>query len=117
MRDDRRRLTDILEAIDRIEKYAVKGEEEFRQNELVQIWILHHIQIIGEAASKLSSPLQESQPEVPWAQIIGIRNLVVHEYFGLDFEEVWNTVVKDLPPLRAQLSAIADRPEDFDSPG
>ena len=54
MRDEEERLQDILEAISQIEKYAVRGQEEFQQNELVQVWIIHHLQIIGEASSNLS---------------------------------------------------------------
>ena len=59
MRDDRERLRDILEAIEQIEKYTVRGEAEYRHNELIQIWIVHHLQIIGEATSSLSRQLTD----------------------------------------------------------
>lgn len=100
MREDRERLLDILEAIERIEKYASLGREAFFQDELVQIWILHHLQILGEAARTLDPLFQEQFPEIPWSQIIGMRNILVHHYFEIDTEIVWNVVENDLPSLR-----------------
>ena len=88
MRDDRERLQDIVEAISQIEKYAVQGQEEFQQNELVQIWIIHHLQIIGEASNNLSQKLIANYPQVPWAEIIAFRNILVHEYFRIDLQAV-----------------------------
>jgi uncharacterized protein with HEPN domain len=72
MRDDRVRLLDIQEAtIERIEKYAGQGQEAFEHEELIQTWIVHHLQIIGEAARALSSDLRDQHPEMPWSKIIG----------------------------------------------
>ena len=88
MRDEEERLQDILEAISQIEKYAVQGKEEFQQNELVQIWIIHHLQIIGEASNNLSQKLIAKYPQVPWAEIIAFRNILVHEYFRIDLQAV-----------------------------
>ena len=88
MRDEEERLQDILEAISQIEKYAVQGKEEFQQNELVQIWIIHHLQIIGEASNNLSQKLIANYPQVPWAEIIAFRNILVHEYFRIDLQAV-----------------------------
>jgi uncharacterized protein with HEPN domain len=106
MKGDRRRLEDILESIDRIEKYAVRGRAAFENEDLVQVWILHHIQIIGEAARKVSGELQQQHPEVPWAQIIAMRNILVHDYFGVDVEEVWAAVQRDIPDLKRKAAAI-----------
>ena len=64
MRDDRERLKDILDAIEQIEKYAAKGRAVFEQDELVQIWFLQHLQIIGEASRALSAHIRETHPEV-----------------------------------------------------
>lgn len=100
MREDRERLLDILEAIERIEKYASSGRETFNQDELIQIWILHHLQILGEAARALDPAFRERFPQVPWSQIIGMRNILVHHYFEIDTEIVWNVVENDLPSLR-----------------
>ncbi len=65
MRDDPARILDILEAIEKIEKYAAQGKTEFAKNELIQIWVVHHIQIIGEAAAKISGELKSRYPEIP----------------------------------------------------
>lgn len=100
MRDDRVRLLDIQEAIERIEKYARQGQEAFEQEELIQTWIVHHLQIIGEAARALSSDLKDQHPEMPWSKIIGMRNLLVHDYFGIDVDVVCAVVERDLPALK-----------------
>ncbi|MFO7651363.1 MAG: DUF86 domain-containing protein [bacterium] len=106
MRRDRERLADMVEAIERIEKYAAKGRAVFERDELVQVWVVHHIQVIGEAAAKVSSELQSRHPDVAWPQIVAMRNILVHEYFGIDVEEVWTTVEHDLPRLKQRLVAV-----------
>ena len=106
MRRDRERLEDILEATERIEKYAAGGRTTFESDELVQTWILHHLQIIGEAARGLTEDFRAAHPEVPWSQIAAMRNILVHDYFGIDLEEVWNVVVRDLPLLKTKVAAI-----------
>lgn len=106
MRDDRERLLDILDAIRQIEKYAVKGFEAFSQNELIQVWFLSHLQIIGEATRSLSSGLTDKYSEVPWGEIIGLRNVLVHNYFEIDQEVAWGIVQNDLPPLKKQVETI-----------
>lgn len=108
MRDDRERLRDILEAITQIEKYAVRGEKEFQQNELIQIWIVHYLQIIGEASSSISKKLTNKYSKVPWAEIIAFRNILVHEYFRVDLQAVWKIVVRDLPDLKEQVKIILE---------
>lgn len=106
MRDDRERLLDILEAIEHIEKYTGSGRQALEDNELVQVWVLHHLQIIGEAARALSSTLREQYADVPWMQIIGMRNILVHGYFGVDVDVVWSAVERDLPGLKHRLQQI-----------
>jgi uncharacterized protein with HEPN domain len=77
MRSDRERLIDILEAIEKIERYVSRGKRAFQTQELLQVWIIHHLQTIGEAASKLDRGLQDNAPEIPWAQIIAMRNILL----------------------------------------
>ncbi len=72
MRDDREKLRDIIEAIERIDRYAVQGRQSFEQDELIQTWFIQHLQIIGEASRVMSTGIREQHPEVPWSQIIGI---------------------------------------------
>jgi uncharacterized protein with HEPN domain len=99
MRDDRERLRDILDAIKRIERYATRGRRVFEEDELVHTWMIHHIQIIGEAASKLTPTFRKNHQEVPWPSIITMRHVVVHDYLGIDLGEVWAVVERDLPVL------------------
>jgi uncharacterized protein with HEPN domain len=103
MRDDREKLLDIKEAIENVQKYASRGENAFRKDELIQTWILHHIQILGEAAARLSDEFQEKHPEIPWFKIIGMRNILVHDYFSIDINAVWSVVENDLPVLYEQI--------------
>lgn len=106
MRLDQERLQDILEAIQKIEQYAQEGKTRFEQDELVQTWILYHLQIIGEAAGRLSGDIRSKYPNIPWPQIISLRNIIVHNYFGIDLEEIWATVERDVPVLLEQIKTI-----------
>lgn len=88
MKDDGERLRDILESIERIERYISGGTAAFENNELIQTWAVHYIQIIGEAANHLSQHLQTYYPQVPWSKIIGMRHILVHNYFDIDMDVV-----------------------------
>jgi uncharacterized protein with HEPN domain len=106
MRDDVGRLQDILEAIEKIERYADRGRQAFDGDETFQVWVVYHLQILGEAASKLSPAIRAQYPELPWTQIIGMRNVLVHDYFGIDLDIVWAVVERDLPQLKPRVAAI-----------
>ena len=106
MRDDRERLLDIQEAIERIEKYASQGREMFDRDELIQTWILHHLQILCEAARAISSDFKQQHPYIAWTQIAGMRNILVHQYFGIDANIAWSVVERDLPVLKQQLAGL-----------
>jgi uncharacterized protein with HEPN domain len=106
VRDDRERLLDILEAIERTERYAERGKLAFEKDELVQVWVLHHLQIIGEAARALDDSFKAESPEIPWTQIVGMRNILVHQYFDIDTEIVWSVVENDLPRLKAKIQGL-----------
>lgn len=108
MRSDRDRLLDITEAIERIGRYAAMTHAEFAADELIQVWVIHHIQVIGEASRKLSDDFRKAHPRVEWQQVIAMRNILVHDYFGIDVNEVWDTVQRDLPRLRQNLAAILE---------
>lgn len=84
MRQDEDRLADILDAIENIERYSAKGKEAFESEELMQVWMIHYLQVIGEAARGTSAKLRNAFPLIPWESIIGFRNLAVHEYFRID---------------------------------
>jgi uncharacterized protein with HEPN domain len=110
MRSPQERLLDILEAIARIERYVALGKARFLEDELIQVWIVHHLERIGEAAARLGREFQEAHPQVPWREMVAMRNLLVHEYFSVDLEEVWETVLRDLPLLKAQIQTLLESP-------
>lgn len=108
MRSDRAFLEDILEAIQRIERQSARGQAAFASDELIQVWVVHHLQIIGEAVGKLSEDLKGRHPDVPWAIIKAMRNVLVHFYFGINLERVWKTVVEDLPVPKRQVEDLLE---------
>jgi uncharacterized protein with HEPN domain len=108
LRRDLERLEDVLEAIERIQGQTKGGREVFDSEPLVQVWVVHHLEIVGEACRALSAELQNRHPEVPWGAIIGMRNILVHDYFGINLDEVWTAVERDLPILRDQVLAILE---------
>ncbi|MCT7967467.1 DUF86 domain-containing protein [Laspinema sp. D1] len=106
MRSDREKLLDMLEAIERIERYAIQGRSAFEENELIQTWFTQNLQIIGEAARALTSEIRNQHPEIPWTNIIGMRNILAHNYFEIDFDIVWVVVEQELPSLKQSLENI-----------
>lgn len=108
MRRDADRVDDILEAISKIQARAVVPLDSFLADEMLQVWVIHYLQVIGEAARGVSPSLRQRHPEVEWPQLIALRNILVHEYFGLNLEQVWTMAQNDLPRLRANLHPIRD---------
>ena len=109
MRLDRERILDILESIEKIEKRTNIDWADFSADEMLQVWTIHYIQIIGEAASKLSLELRGGYPEIPWIDIIDMRNVLVHHYFGIDLNQIWDTIKIDIPNLKKQMLSILEK--------
>jgi uncharacterized protein with HEPN domain len=107
MRADSDRLIDILEAIAAIREHAI-SRQRFDGDKMLRVWCLHHVTVIGEAAARVSEATRVAHPEVPWRGVIGMRNAVVHGYFQVDWDELWNVVERDLEPLRKAIAAIVD---------
>jgi uncharacterized protein with HEPN domain len=89
-------LLDIVEAIDKIGQRASRDIDDFADDEMQQVWVIHHLQIMGEAASRVSENLRSQHPEVPWDKMIGMRHVPVHGYFQIDLDAVWAVMEKDL---------------------
>ncbi|WPF87890.1 HepT-like ribonuclease domain-containing protein [Cyanobacterium aponinum AL20118] len=106
MRNDSERIRDIRECIEKIEKYSVRGKKEFYEDELIQTWIIHNLQIIGEASRATSEEFKAKYPQVLWLKIADFRNLLVHEYFRVDLGIVWQIVEHELPKLKEQINDI-----------
>jgi len=97
VKDDCLYLIHIMERIRRIEEYTGEGREAFLSSPLYQDAVCRNLEVIGEAAKHISDRLKDAHPEVPWRQITGLRDLLIHRYMGVDLEEVWNIVAVDLP--------------------
>ncbi|MEP7367917.1 MAG: HepT-like ribonuclease domain-containing protein [Acidobacteriota bacterium] len=107
MRHDSLYLTDIVEAADHIADFiAGKGFDNFQQSELLRSGVLQKLTIIGEAAARVSEPLTSRNPDIPWPQIVAFRNILVHAYFGIDWDLVWRAAKNRCPELRNQVAAI-----------
>lgn len=102
MKNDKVLAGHILDAISHIEEYSKNmTREEFLSNFLVQDAVVRNIEIIGEASKNISQPTKDTLPDVPWRDIIAMRNMLIHEYFRTDGETVWNVIEIDLPNLKA----------------
>jgi uncharacterized protein with HEPN domain len=100
VRDPTERLRNILAAIAAIERHAPVDQAGFEQDELIQVWCLRHLQIIGEAARALPEAVRERASAIPSPKIIGMRNVLVHGYFDIDTDIVWHAVSRDVPALK-----------------
>lgn len=89
-----------------VEKITGIGRGEFDDNETLRLALTHLLQIIGEAARHVSVDFQDDHPGIPWKAIIGMRHKVVHDYFGVDDDVVWNTVTNELPPFIEKLRPL-----------
>jgi uncharacterized protein with HEPN domain len=106
-RDPEVLVEDMLTAICKIERYTLGMDEElFRQDEKTTDAVVRNLEILGEAARQLPEEFVVRYPNVSWRQIAGLRNRIVHDYFGLDLEIIWQVIRHDLPPLQAQLAEL-----------
>jgi uncharacterized protein with HEPN domain len=102
--DDELYLQHILEAIERIETYTEGIERDaFRKDSMAQDAVIRQLEVLGEAASQLSDETRDQYGMVPWQDITGMRNKLIHGYFGVDVDVVWKTVQEDLPQLKREL--------------
>ena len=113
MKRDKVYLKHILDAISNIEKF-MKGvsKEAFSSNIEKQYAVLRGLEIIGEATKSLSEELKTKYPQVPWKEIAGMRDKLIHQYFGVDLELVWETIRKDLPKLKNPIIRILKEIEE-----
>jgi uncharacterized protein with HEPN domain len=104
---DKIRLQHILDAIESIEDYTKNvTQTEFVANSMMFDATLRQLEIIGEASNRLSEKLLQETSEIPWARVIGLRNLVIHEYFGIDDLTIWSIIKTNLPDLKDKVSVI-----------
>lgn len=105
-RDDVAALRDILAAIHAVQEYRPSSRTRFEEFEPFQSHYIRYLIQIGEAATRLSTHLRNAHSDLPWSEIIGMRNILAHDYERVDLDELWRTVEEDLPPLRRGVERI-----------
>jgi len=106
-RDQKLYLTDIYDSLVLVEKYLQeKSLEDFSINLATRDAVAMRFAIIGEAAKNITDEFKNSHKDVPWKYMCGFRDMIVHEYFGIDSKKVWKTAKEDLPPLKKQIEAM-----------
>jgi uncharacterized protein with HEPN domain len=106
MKDDRLYLIHISECIERIERFVSGGKNSFMASDLIQGAVLRNLQVMAESTRRLSDSLKAKKPEGEWGEIAGFRNILVHDYFDIDLEEVWEIIELDLPNLKRQAQEL-----------
>ena len=96
----------MLDCIARIEEYTQLARSRFFSSKLIQDAVVRNLQVLAESSQRLSEEAQSAEAQIPWRSIAGFRNILVHDYLGLDMETIWNVVEKELPPLRAALERL-----------
>jgi len=107
MRREELYLRDIIEAIDFVAQF-IGGLDRtaFQQSELVRSAVAYQLSIIGEAAAHVPGEVRSRHPEVPWPKIVAFRNIMIHAYFGIDWDEVWRAATRECPELRGQIQSV-----------
>jgi uncharacterized protein with HEPN domain len=102
-------VQDILEAIEKILKYTQgMNFEEFERDDKTIDAVIRNFTVLGEAAGRIPQEIEGRYPELPWAEMRGMRHILVHEYFGVSLPIVWQTIQNDLPPLVPKLKALLE---------
>ncbi len=101
-------LEHVLQAIARIERFTSGGREIFFTDEMVQSAVIRQFEIVGEAAKNISDELKAAETAIPWRDIAGTRDKLIHGYFNVKLEIVWTVVTRDLGPLKQQIQRILD---------
>ena len=103
-------LSHMIECINRVFEYCEGGESSFRNSHLIQDAVIRNLQTMAESSQRLSDSTKAIAPDVPWRAISGFRNIIVHDYLGVDLDMVWQVVSSDLPLLQAALLRINATP-------
>jgi uncharacterized protein with HEPN domain len=102
-------LVHILESGDKIQRYTRTGKAEFLRSTMAQDAVIRNYEIIGEAVKKISSDFREQNPAVDWRRVAGLRDVLIHDYIGVDLEEVWAITADRLPILMSQIKTLVQR--------
>ena len=105
-KDPRVYLAHILERIDRVREYTIQGRDAFFSDLRTQDAVIRNFEVIGEAAKRIPEEYRKAHPAIPWRELSGFRDVLIHQYEGVSIAEVWQIVEKNLEPLRKVIMAI-----------
>jgi len=105
VKDDSVHLDHILECLEHIEEYTAGGRGAFFASRMIQDAVVRKLQILAESSQRVSDPVKASQPDIPWKELSGFRNVLTHGYLGLDLELVWRAVEENVPSLKSACRA------------
>jgi len=108
VKDNKLYLIHVNECIDRIEEYTRGGKDKFCSDHMAQDAVLRNLHTLTESIQRLSDDIKSKYPEVDWRAISGFRNVVVHDYLGIDIDQIWDIVSRDLPELKTRVEAILE---------
>lgn len=106
MKDDRLYLIHIVECVSRIKHYTNEGKDAFMRDGKTQDAVLRNLQILAESTQRISNGLRTSHPEIDWTRIAGLRNVLVHDYLGINLARIWEIIDHGLPEFEKQVSGI-----------
>ena len=109
MSRDQLYLRHIVDAIADIETYTAVGRDEFMKTPHWQDAVIRKLEVIGEATKRLYPALREQRPKIPWKRIAGLRDVLIHQYMGVDLEAIWEIAQKNLPELKIAVSSLLER--------
>ncbi len=102
-------MEDIVDAMTKIERYIEEVDfAGFTQNEMIVDAVIRNLEIIGEAARNIDEDIRDNYPEIPWRRIIGLRNIVIHGYFGVDLENIWKIITENIPETQPAIRRVLD---------
>ena len=102
-------LAHILESIDKIERFTADGRDRFLRDPMVHDAVVRNLEIIGEAAKRVDEAYRAAHPGIPWRALAGLRDVLIHQYEGVDLERVWTVVERDLPQVRLGIATLLPR--------
>jgi uncharacterized protein with HEPN domain len=106
MKDDRIYLLHVRDSIQHIVNYTAAGKENFFSDRKTQDAVVRNLEIIGEATKRVFATLKEAHPDIAWKPIAGMRDKLIHDYFGINLQLVWDAVVRDLPDLKRKIDLL-----------
>jgi uncharacterized protein with HEPN domain len=106
LKDDRIYLAHVCDAVERVETFTAGGHESFISDPMIQDAVIRNLEVIGEAVKNLSDELRLANPAVPWKRIAGMRDVLIHHYFGIKIETVWQVIVGHLPLFKQHVDRL-----------